>query len=123
MKPEKFVSKENISEENPSESNPKAQNKRKHVRFKPGPLDIAFVQFPAKDSKYFTPEFKPDCVAFIEELAPLGGTGLILHNRPELQKGNICRIQLGPLAPLLAEIVYLRVLKDDLLCVGCHFLE
>jgi hypothetical protein len=121
MKPEKLASKEDISQENNAEPRPK--NKRKHVRFKPGPLDIAHVQFRSKDSKYFSPEFKPDCVAFIDDLAPLGGAGLILHNRPELKKGTICRIQLGPLAPLLAEIVYLRVLKDEIMCVGCHFLE
>jgi len=102
---------------------PNAANKRKHVRFKPGPLDVAYMQFQDTNSKYLSATFKADCVAFIEDLAPLGGVGLICHNQPELQKGAVCRVQIGPLAPLLAEIVYLRVLNGTVMRVGCHFLE
>ena len=98
-------------------------NKRKHVRFKPGPLDVAYIQFQSQNSKYLSANFNADCVAFIEDLAPLGGVGLICHNRPEFQKGTICRVQIGPLAPLLTEIVYLRVLSGTIMRVGCHFLE
>lgn len=101
----------------------KRTNKRKHVRFRPGPLDVAYIQFQDPKSKYLSPSFKADCVAFIEDLAPLGGVGLIAHNRPEIQKGEVCRIQIGPLAPLLAEVVYLRVLTGTVMRVGCHFLE
>ncbi len=97
---------------------------RKHVRFKPDPLDVAYLQFaPNGDAKLLPANFKADCVAYIEELAPLGGCGLVLTDRPELAVNNEIRVELGPLAPLLAKIVYKRQLVGTLVRLGCQFLE
>lgn len=96
---------------------------RKHVRFKPDPLDIAYIQFESTGTKSFPKEFKADCVAYIEELAPLGGCGVVLHDCDGLQSGATIRIQLGPLAPLLGKIVFKRSITESLVRVGCQFLE
>jgi hypothetical protein len=98
-------------------------NKRKHVRFKPEPLEVAYLQFTPYAASVPPQEFKADCVAYIEEQAPLGGCGLVLTDRDELQNGATLRIQLGPLAPLLAKIVYKAPLSKALVRVGCQFLE
>jgi hypothetical protein len=102
---------------------PKSKNSRKHVRFKPDPLDVAYIQFTPKGESEPPAKFKPDCVAYIEELAPFGGCGLVISDRPELQAGAVLRIQLGPLSPLLGKIVYKNTLSERLVRLGCQFLE
>ncbi len=102
---------------------PSKTNNRKHVRFKPEPLDVAYIQFTPPGQAEPPAKFKADCVAYIEELAPFGGCGLVISDRSELKTGAVLRIQLGPLSPLLGKIVYKNALSGNLIRLGCQFLE
>lgn len=92
--------------------------KRKHIRFKPDPLDVAFVAFNQNVS-----EFQPDMAALIIEEAPLGGCGLVIRFTEKLQVGDKCAVKVGRLSPLKAEVSWRKPLDNQVLRMGFKFLE
>jgi hypothetical protein len=67
--------------------------------------------------------FRPSLVAMILEESPMGGCGLAMQITPDLKPGVKVRAKVGKLAPLLAEVVWVRVLDDRVMRVGLRYLE
>lgn len=81
---------------------PQSATKRKNVRYKADPTHSALIDFATEDRP-----FHPDVIALIFDES-YRGCCLIVLKHPKLQVGGRCRIQLGPLEPLWAELRWLR---------------
>jgi len=92
--------------------------KRRYIRSAPDPLDVAYLSYDTSGG-----EFRPDCVALIVEESARGGCGLIFRLPTELRLGQIVQIQLGRLAPLASEVVWIRPQNEMIQYVGFRFLE
>ncbi|MGD2081381.1 MAG: hypothetical protein PVF91_00320 [Chromatiales bacterium] len=91
---------------------------RKHLRFKPDPLEYAQVSLgPGADT------FEPDFVALIVDESPVSGCSLIAHQRDDLNLGDVCRVKIGRLAPVQAEVSWMRPEETGLMRIGFAFLE
>lgn len=93
--------------------------KRSRVRFRPDPLDLAFID--SRPGEHGG--FQPDTVAVIVDEHPRGGCGLVIVENGRLARGNMCRVQVGRLAPLLAQIVWRRTIDDGVVRIGLRYLE
>jgi hypothetical protein len=91
---------------------------RKHLRFKPDPLEYAQVSLGAGDE-----QFEPDFVALIVEESPVSGCSLIAHERDDLRIGDACRVKIGRLAPVQAQVSWTRSAEPGLMRIGFAFLE
>lgn len=94
------------------------QSKRKHIRFKPDPLTYALI-----DCRSMEGNFVPDMIALIADEAPMGGCGLIVTDGDHLQIHTMCRIKLGELSPLRAEVVWRKPVDSSIVRLGFSFLE
>ncbi len=93
--------------------------KRRLIRFRGDPLDFALLDFGADDRP-----FSPQLVALIVEEAPMGGCSLAASTLEEhLVEGRRCRVKVGRMEPLRAEIRWTRPLDDRVTRVGLQFLE
>lgn len=93
-------------------------SKRRHIRFKPDPMDYAQVDTRAPSEG----EFKAEMVALIVEEAPMGGVGLVMLDSGKLAKGGQCRVQVGRMAPLPAEVVWVKNIDEGIVRVGLKYL-
>jgi hypothetical protein len=91
---------------------------RKHLRFKPDPLEYAQVSL-NPDSE----PFEPDFVALIVDESPVSGCSLIAHERDDLDVGDACRVKIGRLAPVQAQVSWTRPAEPGLMRIGFAFLE
>lgn len=93
--------------------------KRRLIRFPGDPLEIALLDFGAEDRP-----FTPQEVALIIEEAPMGGCSLAVSRGSEyLSEGRRCRVKVGRMSPLRAQIRWIRVLDDRVTRFGLEFLE
>ncbi|MCA1904269.1 MAG: hypothetical protein CV045_05985 [Cyanobacteria bacterium M5B4] len=93
---------------------------RRYLRFPPDPIEVAYLDW-RDDRENFTKEV----VALIVDVAPKGGCSLIFRHPkdPKLTAGKRCRIQVGDLRPVSAEVVWARELDRDIYRCGFIFLE
>ena len=91
---------------------------RKKLRYKPDRLDAAFVMFDCDKS-----EWVPDEVGIIIDESALAGAQLVLKFSNLIKSGSHAKIKLGHMDPLLAEIVWIKMLAPDVCRVGIKFLE
>lgn len=91
---------------------------RRHIRAKSEPGHFAQI-----DVNPDAPEFECHHVAIIVDEAAMFGCGLVCHRDANLKAGAICRIKLGDIAPYKAEVVWVRVLDDQVMRLGCRFIE
>jgi hypothetical protein len=94
------------------------QSKRKHLRFHPDPLDYAQLAVKRLDDP-----FVPDQVALIYDEAPLGGCALILLNSCDLQAGMRCRVKVGRMDPVFAEVAWIKEIEPKLIRAGFRYLD
>lgn len=92
--------------------------KRRRIRFRADPLEIAQVDFGPLDGP-----FTPSMSALIVEESPMAGCGLVLLQTPDCYIGAICRVKVGRLSPLRAEVRWQQLLGEDAMRVGFMFLE
>ncbi len=92
--------------------------KRKHVRYAPDPLEVAFLD---TDPKRAT--FSPSYTGLIIELSGMGGCCLGLLKPKNLQTGQQVKLKIGKLEPLLSEVRWLRPQEKNVVFVGFKFLE
>ncbi|MCM2279581.1 MAG: hypothetical protein NDJ89_16020 [Oligoflexia bacterium] len=92
------------------------QQKRKHIRFKPDPGTIAWVDSTTEGS------FTRELPALVRQESAKGA-GLVLLDAPHLQVGQACRIQIGNLEPLRAAIRWNKVLEPGVWTLGLEYLE
>jgi len=94
-----------------------SEHPRRHLRFKPDPLEYAQVALGGAG------DFKPDLVALIVEESPVSGCSLIAHVPDSLDVGDQCRVKIGHLAPVLAEVAWKKPSDSGLTRIGFSFLE
>lgn len=93
---------------------------RRYLRFPPDPIEVAYI-----DSNWQRDNFVQEMVALIVDVAPKGGCSLVfnLPKDKEIKNGQRCRIQVGDLRPVLAEVVWQKELDRDIYRCGFIFLE
>jgi len=90
--------------------------KRKSTRFSPEPGTMARVTF-GKETKS-----KREFPALVVSES-YGGCALVLANTPPLGLGNRLEIQVGTLAPLVAEVRWVIALDEHIYKAGFAYLE
>lgn len=98
---------------------PNEKNKRRSIRFAPDAGTFAKIDLQASR---LDGAFQPSVVALVAEESAKGA-GIVVLNIPGLQKGDICRIQVGQLSPLQAEVRWRKEIDPDVIRVGLQFLE
>jgi hypothetical protein len=92
--------------------------KRRHLRFQPDPLEYAQIAV-----RSFSDPFTPELVALVAEEAPMGGCGLVLLETPLLKVGDLCRVKVGRIDPLRAQVAWRQVVEPGIIRLGLKFLE
>jgi hypothetical protein len=92
--------------------------KRRHLRFRPDPMEYA--QIAVRD---LGAPFTPEMVALVSEEAPMGGCGLVLMETPLLKVGDICRVKVGRIDPLRAQVMWRQAVESGIIRLGLKFLE
>jgi hypothetical protein len=92
---------------------------RKSLRFPPDEGAVAWIDLSVCEDKR---DFKPSIPALVTDEA-LTGCGLITLFQEDLRVATECMVQVGDLAPLKAQIRWIKDLSDNVLKVGVVFLE
>jgi hypothetical protein len=92
--------------------------KRRHLRFRPDPLEYAEIAV-----RNLGAPFTPEMVALVSEEAPMGGCGLVLLETPLLTVGDICRVKVGRIEPLRAQVMWRKAVEPGIIRLGMKFLE
>lgn len=91
--------------------------KRRSTRFSPDPLNTAQLQFyPQSDL------FQPDHVALIVNESYTGAC-LVLQTKKKLKPEMKVIVKTGKLAPMAAEVIWIRQLDVDLFKIGIDYFE
>jgi hypothetical protein len=90
--------------------------KRKHTRFKPDPDTFAFID--VKTGR----EFKPQLSALVTEES-FKGCSMVLLATESLQVESRCRVQVGKLGPMWAEVRWRQELDPQVIKIGLMYLE
>jgi len=93
------------------------EEQRRYPRFLPDPLETALISFDTEG------EFRPERVALIVDMHPYGGCGLVVTAPFSMKVGEICRIRIGSLSPLLSELRWSRAIDSETIRLGFKFLE
>jgi hypothetical protein len=93
--------------------------KRASIRYTPD--DGTFAMIDVIDER---PDgtFRPSMVALVPEESSKG-VGLVLLDTPSMQVGSYCRVQVGKLPPMRAEVRWRREVEPKIICLGLLFLE
>lgn len=87
------------------------------VRFQPDPLDHALVDFKSEREP-----FQAAAVGMILNES-YTGCALVLKTTEAVRPDLIIKVQVGKLSPLMARIVWVKVLDHNLIKAGIQFLE
>ena len=92
---------------------------RRSLRFPPDEGAVAWLDPSVHEDKR---NFKPMIAALVTDEA-LKGCGLVTLVHDWLREGVECMVQVGELAPLRAQIRWVKDLNDNVLKIGVVFLE
>ncbi len=92
---------------------------RRSLRFPPDEGAVAWLDPSVHEDNR---DFKPTIAALVTDEA-LKGCGLITLVHDWLREGAECMVQVGDLAPLRAQIRWVKDLNDNVLKIGVVFLE
>ncbi len=92
--------------------------KRQRIRFRADLLETAQLDFGPLDGP-----FSPSQSAVIVEESPMAGCGLLLLRSDHCYPGVVCRVKVGRMAPLRAEVRWQEELGEEAVRVGMMFLE
>ncbi|WP_295455688.1 hypothetical protein [uncultured Thiodictyon sp.] len=92
---------------------------RQGIRFPPADGAVAWIDPSVYEDRA---QFKPAFAALVVNEA-LAGCGLITLKHDWLQEGMICMVQVERLAPLPAEIRWIKDLGEGVAKIGVVFLE
>ena len=92
--------------------------KRRHFRYPPNPLEVAWV-----DPENGDAEFAPKYVGLIIEESAIGGCCLAVLNPDDLYIGKICRVKIGDLPVLMSEVRWEKNQEMGVILIGFKFLE
>src|SRR5690349_21298675 len=96
----------------------KSAQKRKSVRYKPDPGDFARIDPDPGLRDKFNPQY-PALV--IEEAAK--GCGLVVTGDVTLDEGDVCKVQVGKVGPVLAEVRWRLQIDKQIFKIGLMYLE
>lgn len=105
--------------EDPKHQADKPFVRRKHCRYPPEPLEIAYIDPESGSDREFSPKY----VGLIIEEAAIGGCCLAILNPEELHVGKHCRIQLGQLPVVRSEMRWEKGQELGITIAGFKFLE
>ncbi|MBI2522007.1 MAG: hypothetical protein HYV97_16440 [Bdellovibrio sp.] len=91
--------------------------KRSQVRFRPDPNVLAAIDLNPENKK-FSPTLRG--LVFSESYS---GCGLVMLLSPHMMVGDICKIEIGVLAPLKAQVMWRTQLDDQVMKLGLKLLE
>ena len=94
-----------------------ALNKRKNVRFKADPANCAQIDFNTESKT-----FKCDVTALIFNES-YRGCCLVAMKHEKLKNGTKCRIQLGPLDAINAELKWTEEIDPEIIRMGFYFYD
>ena len=92
--------------------------KRKHIRFRPDPTDVAYI-----DANIASSSFNAEFAALIVEEAPMGGCGIICLDYKKFADGDKLRIKVGKMDPVMAEVKWTNIVADGISRYGLQFLD
>lgn len=90
-------------------------NRRQHIRFKPDPGAVALI-----DPGPVTGSFRGQHAGLIINES-YNGVALVLLTGISLRVGDSCRVRVGPLAPVLARVVWKTEVDSDVVKMGLTF--
>ena len=100
-----------------TDSDPKS--KRRSIRFAPDVGTFARIDL---ESSRPDGSFQPSVVALVPEESAKG-VGVVVLTTPDLQIGSFCRIQVGKLPVLRAEVRWRQEVDPGIIRLGLLFLE
>jgi hypothetical protein len=87
------------------------------TRFPPDALDYALIDFQGEAAA-----FDPKGVGLILNES-FAGCALVIKTGEPLQNGQMIRVQVGRLAPMVSKIVWVQAVDASLTKIGIQFLE
>lgn len=90
---------------------------RRFLRYKPDENDVALLDF-----KTTSKDFKPTLTAIILNES-YSGCALVLASNEVLKKDTKLKIKIGKLDPMKGEIVWCKVLEENIQKIGIRLLE
>ncbi len=93
---------------------------RRYLRFPPDPKEVAYIDFNCQRDN-----FTIKLAALIVDVAPKGGCSLVftLPSGETIKDNQRCRIKIGDLLPVTAEVVWHKQLDRNIYRCGFIFLE
>lgn len=102
---------------------PGRNEKRRHMRFPPDKVEVAYIEFTDQDRDSAT--FQANAAGLVMEEA-YGGCGLVVLSTlapADVQEGAPCQVRVGRIGPIRAEIRWVKALDDDVAKVGLEYLD
>lgn len=96
-----------------------SKKNRKHLRYNPDPLDFALISF---DSRKNVSEFAPTETGLLLQES-YGGAGMVVKKVHDYKVGEFIWVKVGQLAPMYAEVRWIKELDDYLLRIGLQYYE
>ena len=91
--------------------------KRNSTRFTSEPQTIAHIDFEMTTAKFVS---GAACLPYSEAMK---GCALISRKIKGLKEGHICRVKVGEMAPLRAEVAWIKTIDRDVIKIGFKYLE
>lgn len=91
--------------------------KRNSTRFQSDALAVAHIDFEMTTAKFIS---GAACIPYSEALK---GCALISRKIKGLKEGHICRVKVGDMAPLRAEVAWIKNVDRDVIKIGFKYLE
>lgn len=90
---------------------------RHRIRYEPGSLDYALVEFEPQDGN-----FHPGTVALIVNES-YSGVSLVLKTQLVIQVGLKLRVKIGDLEPMDALVMWVRELEENIYRFGIQYVD
>ncbi|MCB0403957.1 MAG: hypothetical protein KDD51_04175 [Bdellovibrionales bacterium] len=92
-------------------------SRRRHTRFNPDYLTVAWIELGESEE-----DFKPQMAAIVINQS-YRGAALGVRPHDAIRVGQKCFVKVGELAPLRAEIVWIKGEDPELIKIGVNFLD
>lgn len=92
-------------------------SRRRHTRFNPDYLTVALLEMGESEN-----DFSPQMAALVINQS-YRGAALAMRPHAALTLGQKCYVKVGELAPLRAEIVWMKGDDPEMIKVGVNFLD
>lgn len=101
----------------------KSREQRRHIRFRPDEVEVAYLQF--TDRKPGEIEFEADTAGLVIEEA-YGGCALVVvgpGDPEQLGVGMPCLVKINTIGPMAAQLRWVKDLDEGIVKVGLEYLD